>query len=223
MIASQPRVVLRTNPGLSKNVPSGHGLAGWCSRWGTHGVSDAGLLAAQRLDCLPIQIQRSGHGGPPPRHPGAGPFRMVFSVGCTLGVSDPGFLAARRHVSLTIPTQRSGHGGPRGRGPRELSGLFALTPPSPAVTWALLTGRRFAGEGGSARRGRGLAADWIYQPTRGLWDLVQGVAGNSISVRRSILRTATTRLAPRRAVAPHPFHEQADKPVSGSAGLRSGN
>jgi len=39
MIASQPRVVLRTNPGLSKNVPSGHGLAGWCSQLGTHGFS----------------------------------------------------------------------------------------------------------------------------------------------------------------------------------------
>jgi hypothetical protein len=38
MIASQPRVVLRTNPGLSKNVPSGHGLAGWCSWLGTHVV-----------------------------------------------------------------------------------------------------------------------------------------------------------------------------------------
>ena len=84
MIASQPRVVLRTNPGLSRNVPSGHGLAGWFLGGHTC-VSDSGFLAAQRHDSLPIQIQRSGHRGPPPRHSGAGPFRMVFSVGCTLG------------------------------------------------------------------------------------------------------------------------------------------
>ena len=90
---------------------------------GTHRVSDPGLLAARRHDSLPIQIQRSGHGGPPPRHPGAGPFRMVFSVGCTLGVSDPGFLAAHSHECLPIPTQRSGHGGPRGRGLREFIDL----------------------------------------------------------------------------------------------------
>jgi hypothetical protein len=164
-----------------------------------------------RFTSDPNPTERTQRSAPPP--PGCRPLSKGVLGGVHIGGFRSRFLAARRHVSLPIPTQRSGHGGPRGRGPRELSGLFALTPPSPAVTWALLTGRRFAGEGGRARRGRGLAADWIYQPTRGRWDLVQGVAGNSISVRRSILRTATTRLAPRRAVAPHPFHQQADKPV----------
>ncbi len=32
----QPRVVLRTNPGLSKNVPSGHGSDGCCWAEGSH-------------------------------------------------------------------------------------------------------------------------------------------------------------------------------------------
>ncbi len=80
-------------------------------------VSDAGLLAAQRLDCLPIQIQRSGHRGPPPRHPGVGSFRRVFSVGNTSGFPDPGLWAAQQLDSLPIQTQRSGHGGPPPRHP----------------------------------------------------------------------------------------------------------
>jgi hypothetical protein len=40
----QPRVVLRTNPGLSKNVPSGHGVARWCSHWDTSGGFRSGCL-----------------------------------------------------------------------------------------------------------------------------------------------------------------------------------
>ncbi len=44
----------------------------------------------------------------------------------------------------------------------------------PAVTRFLLTGRRFAGGGAPARRGRRLAADLIHQPTRGRWGLAAG-------------------------------------------------
>ena len=179
----------------------------------------------ERFSADPSPAERTRRSAPPP--PWCRPLSDDVLGGAHIGGFRSRFFGcpAARFSYDPNPTERTRRSARPGaeRVERPFRPHPALTPPSPAVTWALLTGRRFAGEGGSARRGRGLAADWIYQPTRGLWDLVQGVAGNSISVRRSILRTATTRLAPRRAVAPRPFHEHADKPVSGSAGLRSGN
>jgi len=58
--------------------------------------------------------------------------------------------------------------------PRNRADLSPSLRPSPAATWALLTGGRFAGEG--ARRGgaAGLAADLVHQPTRGRWGLEVG-------------------------------------------------
>jgi hypothetical protein len=40
---------------------------------------------------------------------------------------------------------------------------------SPTVTRVLLTARRFVGEGGRARRGRGLATDLLHRLTQGQW------------------------------------------------------
>jgi len=79
-----------------------------------NGVFDPEGLVAQRDVSCSIQVQRSGHGGPPPHHPWVGPTRWVV-----LGDAD---LSFRSKVSgqptfgfRSIQVQWSGHGGPRSR------------------------------------------------------------------------------------------------------------
>jgi hypothetical protein len=60
---------------------------------------------------------------------------------------------------------------PRGGSPRWDAALSPSPRPPPAVTRDVLTGRRLAGGGARARRGRELATDLIHQPTRGRWGL----------------------------------------------------
>ena len=57
---------------------------GWWPSGG--GVADPGFLAAHWDSGFRMDAQWSGHGGPPPRDPGAGPLRGVFSVAGTLGL-----------------------------------------------------------------------------------------------------------------------------------------
>jgi len=52
----------------------------------TLGISDSGVWAARWGGDCRMFVQRSGHGGPPPRDPGAGPLRRGFSVAGTLGL-----------------------------------------------------------------------------------------------------------------------------------------
>jgi hypothetical protein len=84
---TQPRVELRSNPGLSKNVPSGHGLDA-CRSLAESRFSPGRSLGRSMIPGCPtirfrlIQVQRSGHRGPPPRHPVLGSSRTgVFGWG----------------------------------------------------------------------------------------------------------------------------------------------
>ena len=76
----------------------------------TMGVSDLWCLAAQGdADSRPV-AQRSGHGGPPPRHLGSGPFRRAVWMGVHWGFRS-GWLGDPTCGFRSRPAQRSGHGG----------------------------------------------------------------------------------------------------------------
>jgi hypothetical protein len=71
------------------------GCASWsCGdfRLDEQGVSDPGGLAAHGNGFCPIQVQRSGHGGPPPRHASFGPFRRDVWMGVDWAFPIQGFL-----------------------------------------------------------------------------------------------------------------------------------
>ena len=76
------------------------------------GVSDPGFMAAHGIGFRSIQIQRSGHGGPRSRQPGAGPVQRPFLVGHSVGISDRRFLTSHWDELLWMVAQGSGHGGP---------------------------------------------------------------------------------------------------------------
>ena len=97
---TQPRVELRSNPGLSKNVPSGHGLDACLSPAESRFSPGRSLGRFMVFGCSTvrfglIQVQRSGHGGPRSRHPVLGPLRVgVFGwgrsgVGRSMLLGDP--------------------------------------------------------------------------------------------------------------------------------------
>ena len=59
--------------------------------------------------CLPTNAQRSGHRGPPPRHPVSGPWRKVCSDERPAdgGQADPGLFSAQRHKCLPTNPHRA--------------------------------------------------------------------------------------------------------------------
>ena len=62
------------------------GPCGGCARWRAHWGFRSRFFLCPLGRGFRMFVQRSGHRGPPPRDPGAGPFRRVFSVASTLGV-----------------------------------------------------------------------------------------------------------------------------------------
>ena len=97
--------------------PAGWPLATGGFECGLSGVSDACDWTAHRNGFSPIQTQRSGHRGPPPRDPFCGPWpRGALGVG-PAEIPMHAVLAARWDGFPPIQTQWSGHGGPPPRDP----------------------------------------------------------------------------------------------------------
>ena len=96
-------------------IASGSSNKGWPppnsnKKWPPHISDGEGILflfdpvlsAAQRHACLSMQVQRSGHRGPPPRHPVGGPLRTVSLGWLSSGGSGRECLRERASV-LSIP------------------------------------------------------------------------------------------------------------------------
>jgi hypothetical protein len=88
------------------------------------GCADPKLFSAHRDGRLPTNAKRSGHRGPPPRHPVSGPWRTRCSVGRPTdgGWADPNLFSAHWDGDLPTKAQRGGHRGPRSR--RVIAGSF---------------------------------------------------------------------------------------------------
>jgi len=207
---------------LRRHHPKGTGdrVAG-----GLSGVSDACGSAAHRNGFSPIQTQRSGHRGPPPRDPLCGPWpRGALGAGAA-EIPMHAVLAAHRDGGPPMHAQRSGHRGPPPRDP--LAGTWPW--------WSLGVGPAgFSIQvfglpiGTVSLRSKPSGADTEVRPpaTRcavpghgGLWGWVQRVFRSMRLVgpaERSPLRFSTRRLAP----VGNSLSEFADGESAFSLGLR---
>jgi len=109
--------------------------------------ADPDLFSAHGDGCLRMNAQRSGHGGPPPRHPVSVPRRMVCSGGCP---------AERRAGPIQICSLPIGSVFEHPRPAERLARRLALPP---SCCWVhsndcLRTNAQRSGHGGPAAGGR---------------------------------------------------------------------